>query len=204
MNVPSILMTVGRQFYKLYEYVDEARNDGVSKRIPVTAIPEGMIRGLSKILLAHPDAIVKVTADGKTLADLAYELYLLDLITREQWEELAANLQPFWTGEDLKAGDYVPEQMLTITYALSKVPDKQHSDLIDQFGLEFCMGIFGWSPFTGFQLVLPNDNNDELTDKLAHLQPLIDMGYVEPVHVVYEEDQKDFCVPPWYEVEDDD
>jgi hypothetical protein len=178
-QVPSILMTVGRKFYKLHEYIDEASNMGISKRIPITGIPEGMVPGLSKIFLAHPDAIVKVTDPNYSLTDLAQALVDLQKLTNVQYARFVEDVQPFWTGENLQPGDYVPEQMLILTYALSLLEPPALKELVQKMGLVFCMGIFGWSYFSGFEYVL-KPGEEELPKDLAHLE-----GYVEPVHVIY-------------------
>lgn len=183
-QVPSLLMTVGRKYYKLYQYVDEAQNIGVSKRIPITAIPDGLVKGLSKIFLAHPDAIVKVTASDKTFADLAYALYEKDYLTAVQYQKIIEDVPAYWTGEELHPNDLVPERMLDVTYALSKVPGPEHMGLGETFGLEFCMGIFGYSYYSGIEYVC-KPGEDELPAELAHLD-----GYVEPVHIMYNNDSE--------------
>lgn len=184
-NVPSLLMCVGEQYYKLFEFIDEAKAHGISKRIPVNTVPEGLEKGLSKIFVAHPKAIVKVTVEGKTLADLAYALLEAGVLSQEQWEALVDLEQPFWTGQELKSGDFVPERMLDITEAFSKLDSQQARQLEKELGLQFCMGIFGFSPFGGFELVL-KDNEEEIPEEFAHLE-----GLVEPVHVRYIDEEED-------------
>jgi hypothetical protein len=179
-NVPSVLMCVGRKYYKLYQIINEAYNAGVSKRIPANTIPEGLEVGVSKIFLAHPDAIVKVNKPGCILQDLAYDLVQLEAMTQTQFMKLVDVEKPYWTGHELNAEDFVPECMLDVAIALSTLPDEDHQKMVEKYNLEFCMGIFGFSFFGGFQYVC-RPNEDELPVELSHLE-----GYVEPVHVVYE------------------
>lgn len=183
-SVPSLLMTVGEQFYKLHEFIDEAEVAGVSKRIPIKSIPEGLQKGISKIFCAHPRAIVKVTAEGKTLQDLAYSLLEEGFIPEEQWTELVELEAPFWTGEELNAYDPVPAAMLDITYALSKLEGRKLAELEKELGLAYCMGIFGYSPFGGFQFVLGEDEND-IPEGFEDVRTLASLGYVDPVRVKY-------------------
>jgi hypothetical protein len=181
---PSLLMCVGRKFYKLYELVQEAENYGISKRIPITAIPEGMVRGLSKLLVAHPDAIVKVTAPGCTLQDLAWSLVDLGLLTQMQFAKLVDLDVPFWTGNELKPYDFVPESMLDVAMALSMTNDEDHERLVKEFELEFCMGVVGYSFVTGIQYVT-KPGEVGLPPELAHLE-----GYVDPVHIEYVDEEQ--------------
>ena len=184
-RIPSLLMVAGRQHYKLHRFIDEAENYGVSKRISVQSIPEGLDQALSKIFIAHPRAIVKVTAEGKTLADLAYRLLEMGMLTQVQWAKLVDLELPYWAGEELRPFDPVPECMLDITYALSQVEDDEHRELVKEFSLEFCLGIIGWSPFQGFQLVLPHGKSELPPDLEEAIGHHVASGYLEPVHVVY-------------------
>jgi hypothetical protein len=176
----SLLTIYGLEFYALHEVIEENEAYGVSKRIPITSIPEGLEKGASKIFCAHPHAIVRVTVEGKTLADLAYALLEEGFFTLAQWNKLVELDQPYWTGEELQPYDFVPESMLEISMALSK--SENWKVLMDEFKIEFCMGVIGYTPFTGFQYIA-GDNEDGLPPELEHLD-----GYIEPVHVVYKED----------------
>jgi hypothetical protein len=185
-KAPSLLMCVGRQHYSLAEFVEEAESHGLSKRIPVNSIPEGLVPGLSKIFVAHPDAIVKVRVSDRTLIGLACELVDLGTLSQEKFADLVDMEKPFWTGQELHADDFVPAGMLDITLALSKTSDEDRARLIHDYDLEFVMGVFGWSLFSGFQLVLPKGEGS-LPQDLDHLDPLVDSGYVEMVHMEYDE-----------------
>lgn len=185
-DAPSILVVYGRKHYKLQEMIEENEDIGVSKRLPSTAVPEGMQRGVSKILCAHPDAIVKVTAEGASLADLAYALLEEGTLTQVQWSRLVELDQPYWTGEELEPYDFVPGSMLDVAMALSRSPNRDKH--VRTYGLEFCMGVAGYAPYSGVQLVMP-DGKQDLPQEYKHLEPLIDTGEVEPVYVRYENDK---------------
>lgn len=175
----SILMCVGEESYSLDSFISEAYDLGVSKRIPKTAIPEGIIPGLSKLFLAHAKAIVKTTRGN--LKELAYDLFMLGEIQETAWQGLVDLDQPFWENDKLSPGDFVPLPMLTITRALSRLKENIHEDLKEKFGLVYCQGVFGYAPITSIQYVA-KAGEDDLPDDLIHLS-----GYVEPVKVVYKD-----------------
>lgn len=174
--IPSVLMTVGRQYYTLAGFIDEAKEMGVSKRIPTTSIPEGLVPGMSKIFIAHPDAIVKVTAKGKRLADL------VRVVLGETY--VSPDYAPYWEQEDIQPNEVVPDHMLSITYAFSKLPAEERAKLTVEYGLDFHMGVIGYTYFEGVQFVMP-EGAEDLPKDAKHIQPLIDSGYVQPVHIVY-------------------
>lgn len=191
MEPASILMCVGKEHYALHEMLVEYKLMGPSKRIPLTTIPEGLIPLQSKIFISHPDAIIKVTAEGKTLADLAEAIQEFGAWEYQAYEGIAERLaeKPFWTGEELNAEDYVPDDMLFIAQAMSALPTAYRNGLVEKFELEFCMGVVGYSHFTEIQLVLPG-GVDELPEDMQHLEPLIEAGVIKPVWVEYEEDNE--------------
>jgi hypothetical protein len=172
-------MCVGRKFYKLHEAVEEYKEQGVSKRVSNTAIPEGLVPWRSKIFVAHPDAIVKVTAEGKTLADLAYTLLENGCLSEDDWDSLVEMANPYWTGKELHSEDFVPVSMLVIAIALSKMPEHEQDALKQELGLEFCMGIFGFAYLSGIEYVAKPGETD-LPANMKHLK-----GYVQPVEVFY-------------------
>lgn len=182
-KAPSLLVCYGRQFYKLHELVWESKAHGISKRIPIKSIPEGLQKGVSKIFAAHPDAIIKVKADGKSLHDLAYDLYMDGFFSAVEWQNLVELTDPYWNGETLQPFDFVPACMLSVSMALSQSPKRD--TLVGEYDVEFCMGIIGYSPFSGFQWVAGKDD-EGLPEEIAHLD-----GYVEAVHVIYDDGEED-------------
>lgn len=178
-ETPSLLLCYGLQYYKLHELIYEAETQGLSKRVPITSIPEGMEHIKSKLFVAHPHAIVKVTEEDQTLQDLAYDLYEQGFLSEKEWNALVELEVPYWDGQELEADDFVPASMLDVAIALSKVDTRQKNKMIKKYGIEFCQGIVGYSYFTGFQYIV-KEGEDGLPDELANLD-----GYVEAVRPVY-------------------
>lgn len=57
-GVKHILIGVGQKYYPdVPSFIDEARTQGVSKRLPRDFKPEGLTLGQSKLILAHPKAV---------------------------------------------------------------------------------------------------------------------------------------------------
>lgn len=171
-RVPSALMVVGRKFYKLHEMVEEYKDMGISKRIPVTSIPEGIVPMKSKLFVAHPDAIIRVTVDGKTLLDLALDLVDEELITPEDLVEIVEMEQDFWEGEDLNPEDLVPTPMLTLAMAYSQSMHQGH--YIGAYGVETCMGVVGYAYLDRIEYVV-RDGEEELPEELSHLDDIIEL-----------------------------
>lgn len=174
-----IKMYAGEEHYTVGEFIREARDIGVSKRIPKTAIPEGIVPGVSRIFIAHNKAILICTAgDIRDLADDLTDLDLLNSETKgffelvEPWGVEAGELLP---------DDFVPEQMINLVMAFEDVEPDISRELIKKYGIEFQPGIIGWSYLTGLQYVLPKGEN-ELPAELAHIE------HLEPVYVEYEQD----------------
>lgn len=192
-NPPSLLMTVGRKYYRLHEIVDEVSAHGLSKRIPVNSIPEGLVPMASKVFLAHPDALVIVTAEEYTLEDLVYALFELGVFEHAQIEAFVDLDKRYWAGQPLKETDFVPEPMFWIAYALSKMSvaiPEDYARVVDKFGVQYQLAIFGYTPFGGIEVVLKDSEND-LPTELDHLRPFVDDGTVEMVHVDYTSEDDD-------------
>lgn len=178
---PSALMVVGRKYYKLHEMVWEYKDMGISKRIPTSSIPEGLVPDESKLFVAHPDAIIKVTADGKGLMELALELMAEDLLTPGEVEEITEMELDFWPDQELKAEDYVPAAMLTLAMAYSQ--SERKAALSKQYKIETCMGVIGYAYLDRIEYVV-KDGEEGLPDDLKHLE-----GTVTPVSYEYEDDE---------------
>jgi len=189
----SLLFCVGEEHYGLDEFIVEAQRMGVSKRIPLTYIPDGLVPYESHVLLAHPQAIVRVTAEGRDLVDLAYALLEMDTIVADDimaLMDVEKEKIHGWTGDNLKAEDYVPLPMLTISRAISTLPTFFKTKLEKEYGIEYMMGVFGFAPFGRIEFVLP-DGVDTLPEEHKDIQAYIDAGIVTPVHVTYMEDDND-------------
>lgn len=185
MNTPpSLLFWVGEDNYALWEVIEEYRVMGPSKRIPVKAIPAGLEQGASKLFFAHAKAILQVTLGDETLEDLAYELVDEGVLTAAQLADFVDLTTPFrwWEEhEELQPNDFVPDAMLTVAVAFSKLPGDRRAQLERKYGIEYYPGVFGYSYFTGLQYVCHPDE-DDLPEELEHLR-----GYVEPVRIVYDD-----------------
>lgn len=178
-RVPSVLMCVGKSFYSLHDMVEEYRDMGISKRIPITSIPDGLVPMKSKLFVAHPDAIIRVTVDGKTLMDLALDLVDEGLLTSDELYEITMMEQDFWFSDELKAEDEVPTPMLTLAIAYSRSQFQAH--YIGAYGVETCMGIVGYAYLDRIEYVV-RDGEEELPEDLSHLD-----GEIELVSYDYED-----------------
>lgn len=189
-HAPSIIMFAGEDNYTLASFIDEAESQGVSKRIPVTSIPQGLVPAVSKIFIAHPKAIIQVGAEAYTLEDLAYRLLEMGYLTGQQWANLVEIDMPkgAWQKVHLQPFDPVPACMLDIAYAFSLASAAEQRELTGEFSLTFDPGVVGFSHLTALEYVLPM-GVDQLPDNTnPELAQAIDSGYVTPVHVIYPDD----------------
>jgi len=53
---PDLIMWVGKDFYTVGSFIEEARQYGVNKRIPSTGEPPLIVPGVTRLFLAHPHA----------------------------------------------------------------------------------------------------------------------------------------------------
>jgi hypothetical protein len=162
-----IIMWVGEEHYTVREFIEEAKQMGVSKRIPRTAIPEGIVPGESRIFIKHHKAIVHCN----DLVGLGEELG----IPIEQ--DIEDSLDP---------DTPLPENMLRLVMELDEIRSDSH-ELYDAIAGElsydvwYSPGVIGYSYITGLQYVA-YDDEDDLPENLQHMSHL-----VEPVRVVYDE-----------------
>lgn len=168
----SILMCVGKSFYELHEMVEEYQDMGISKRLPITSIPDGLIPYKSKLFVAHPDAIIRVTVDGKTLLDLALDLADEELLTADEVYEITMMEEDFWFSDDLNSEDPIPEPMLTLALAYSRSQHKAH--YIGAYGVETCMGVVGYAYMDRLEYVV-RDGEETLPEELAHLDDELEL-----------------------------
>jgi hypothetical protein len=185
-QLPSILVCYGLEHYSnLAATINECRDQGISRKIPTTAIPQGMVSGMSKIFCAHPKAIMRVTKEGKSLSDVAYALFELEAMSEAAYIKWTSLTEPFWTGAELKSSDFVPDNMLDLTYSFALLTDAEQKELVKEYGIEWCQGIFGYGIYDRVEFVL-DDGETGLPDEYKHLE-----GLVTPVHVVYKDDSND-------------
>lgn len=174
---PSLIMCVGRKFYKLHEMVEEYQLMGISKRISITSLPEGVKPLESKIFVAHPDAIVQVGPEF-LLFDLARMLYDEGLLTQEEVEEVGIY---DWVMPDFEPTTEVPRPMLTLALALSKSPNKSMYDAA--YHIKYIQGIVGFAYLERLEYVA-REGETELPAQYAHLE-----DEVEVVKYTYPEDK---------------
>ena len=154
-----IIMWVGEEHYTVGSFIREAERMGVSKRIPRTAIPEGIVLGQSRILIKHRQAILQ----AERLESLFIEL------------QIAYNLSE----------EYMPpDGMLRLVMFLEEL---QMADLpawerlVEVYALTWTSGVIGYSYITSIQYIAYDDEK-ELPEDLQHLA-----DYIEPVKIIYEE-----------------
>jgi hypothetical protein len=184
--VTSLLTYFGQDNYSLKEAMDEVKDQGASRRIPNTMVPEGIVPGKSKLFLAHAKAIVKVTAPDCTLKDLASALFGLWMMSQDDIINIVDELdQAYWVTDKLEPFDYVPGPMLKIAYTLSSAPPEVQRQLERDLQIVYCPGIFGWSTINGLEYVV-KPGEDDLPTNLAQHE-----GYIKPVRPVYLDDPDD-------------
>jgi hypothetical protein len=177
-----LAMWVGEEHYPWpIDFIEEARKQGVSKQIPKTAIP--MIEpGKTRLVLIHPRALVTVNTDGMTMMDLALELereiigHFEDDEEDEAREYMLQHIIDPETGRNMpKLTEWLKEAEIADFVDLKRLEEK--------YGIEYHPGFIGYTFLTGMQWIAP----DEATDLPKELR-----GYgIEPVRVVYEENEND-------------
>lgn len=151
-----LLMWVGTDQYTVSEFIREAQQMGVSKRISRTAIPEGVVPGKSKLLIKHRAAIV----NSPRLDELA-EQTGLNLQMPEDMLKLTIALEDL---RDFNHQEYFQEWQI----------------LVKDFEITWSPGVIGYTTITGVQYVA-HEHEDELPEDLAHMDNLI-----EPIRVMPE------------------
>ncbi|KPL21849.1 MAG: hypothetical protein AMJ93_08605 [Anaerolineae bacterium SM23_84] len=171
-----LLMWVGATYYPTSEdFASECIHQGLSKRTAITSVPEGIVNGVSRLFLIHPWACLTVDEEnGHTLEELHDRLESLDNPLISEWLQ-DWDRNPAW----------VIRQIIEKT---SKEPPAQEpwyeaTMIIEDCGVIFTPGVFGFSYITGMQYVVSKGETD-LPDELK------DRG-IEPVRVVYDEEEQD-------------
>ena len=115
MNKPiDIIMWAGEEHYTVGSFIREAERMGVSKRIPRTAIPEGIVPGQSRILIKHRQAILQ----AERLESLFIELQITyDL--PEEYMPPDGMLRLVMFLEDLRETDLPAWERLVEGYAVT-------------------------------------------------------------------------------------
>lgn len=183
-NPPDLLMWVGKEYYTVGSFIKEAKKQGVSKRISITSIPEGLEQGRSRVLICHPEAILKVTDERWDIGDFMDALFDHGLINLEEALFDIDRDELYWQEETLQPMDFVPADMLKVVMALDKADKKLRDDLIDKYKIIWHPGIIGYAYLTRLEYVC-KEGETTLPPDLAHLD-----GYVQPVIVERDDDRE--------------
>ena len=179
-----ILMYVGGDNYTVPAYLSEAKQWGVSKRIPSGSIPDGLIPGVSRIFLWHNEAIPLVRAEGKTmrdLTDLLVEKNLLD----EQTATILELREPWKPEEHLLPSSYVPPHVLRLTCIIQLQEPHVRREIEKALEIEWQGGVIMWSYLGKPQYIVGKDGKvpTEIAQKYGDI--------LEYVQVEYQEDDDD-------------
>jgi len=151
-----IFMWAGEEHYTVGAFIREADRLGVSKRIPRTAIPEGIVPGQSRILIKHRQAIVH-----GNLKDL---LRKLDEASYLHHCEL-------------------PNDMLRLVLFLETLKEKDFDiwqELVEGYELTWSPGVIGYSYITSIQYIAYDDEK-ELPEDLQNIEgvEIVRIEYVD-------------------------
>jgi len=156
MEAYDLIMWAGEEHYTVGEFIREAEQMGVSKRISRTSIPEGVVPGKSRLLIKHRYAIV-----NSPRLDELVERTGLNLVMPDDMLKLTIALEDLRDDHDQ---EYFAEWQI----------------LVDEFDITWSPGVIGYTILTGVQYVA-HEHETALPEDLAHMDNLI-----EPIRVVFE------------------
>jgi hypothetical protein len=162
-----IIMWCGAEQYTVGSFIREAERMGVSKRIPRTAIPEGIVPGQSRILIKHRQAIVH--------SERLDELFLT--------VSHVYNILEFALIDESRKGLNIPDTMLRMVMFLEdlKVSDPvTWEKFVEVYGLTWSPGVIGYSYITSIQYVAYDDEK-ELPEDLQNIEG------IEIIRIEYDE-----------------
>ncbi len=138
-----ILVFRGAEYWPTPEdVIREVHAQGLSVRIPRNNIPEGMVKGLSRIALAHIKAVMvieKGTAEELRAAFQALEDEEVDRVLARPYE-------------------HAPSRWLEMPESEAK------REILERFGVSFKPGIFAFCYWTGTSYYLKPDENEAPPD----------------------------------------
>jgi hypothetical protein len=171
-----LLMMIGSDRYTVPAYIREARAAGVSKRIPSTGIPQGIVPGLSRLFLWHNQVIPLVRAEGKSLFDLVTRLIEMGKLNQDTARTL--ELAEHWCPTDLLLpADYVPAHILRVTCIIQDLKPSERRKLEKDFEIEWQGAVFSWSYLGRVQCVVPENATED--DIPEHLRGRDDLDFVK-------------------------
>jgi hypothetical protein len=148
---PDILMCVGSEHYATpQQFIDEAAIMGVSKRLPMSAPPQGLVAGVSRIFFRHERACAvfgqSSPSDDPVAQAQAREAFLADLHgLNDEVVELT-----FATWQKQRKDQLHPDSLL---YTISTWHRAAVDAVYAKHQVAFAPGVFGYSYFGGFALV---------------------------------------------------
>lgn len=139
-----LLMHVGSDNYTVPRYLREAKEWGVSKRIPGNSIPEGIVPGVSRLFLWHSEVIPLVRAEEKNLQDVALWLVKLGVLSEEKYHVFEFD-RPWHPEEILLPSSFVPPFILKLTCMIQDLELDKRRELEREFKIEWQGAIFSWT-----------------------------------------------------------
>jgi hypothetical protein len=178
-----LLALVGDDNYTVPQYIEESKRYGVSKRVALNAIPEGIVPGVSRLFLWHTKAIPLIRAYGCSLRDVVARLMSMGAITQD--EATVYELGENWSVPDglLEPSSYVPPHILVVTCAIQRLEPGDRRAIERDFEIEWQGGIFSWCYLGQVQMVLPDDATEDDIPEDVRYRGDIDFVKVEYVGV---------------------
>jgi hypothetical protein len=138
-----ILVFRGAEYWPTPEdVIREVHTQGLSVRIPRNNIPEGMVKGLSRIALAHIKAVMVIEKGTAEELRAAFEA-----LKDEQVDRVLA-----------RTYEHAPSRWLEMSESQAK------REILDRFGVSFKPGIFAFCYWTGTAYYLKPDENEAPQD----------------------------------------
>lgn len=174
-NAVDLLMQVGKEFYpRISVFIKEANEWGVSKRIPIKSVPEGIVPGVSRMFLWHSEAI---PVPGKGLLALVSALVENNLLADDMYHALGDD---DWEPADAFLPDsYVPDNILRVAMALQDAPPGLRADLEERYEVTWQPGVFMYTVLGQLEYVVGKEET-EMPQEVSRLGDI-----VKPVTVEY-------------------
>lgn len=185
-GVVDLLMQVGADNYTIPQFEAEARRDGVSKRIAITSVPEGIVPGVSRLFLWHPQAI-PLTSKGYLA--LVNSLVGDGLLDQDVYDNLTEEEESWCPSDYLLPDDFVPARVLEVTRALHNAPPKVRASYEEFFEINWQGGVFMYTILGNLEYVVRKGETDVPDDvaRLGNIVKAVRVRYVndkgEPVDV---------------------
>jgi len=159
-QVKDLLMCVGVEHYPTaQDFIDEAVQQGVSKRLPVQSPPKGMVPHISRIYFRHERAILFTL--GATESLVAELRGLGDEVVERAWA--------VWERDH---PDAHLRHLPSLIWRLGELHLPTVDEVLKRHGVAFFAGVVGYTHFTGFAYVTNAKTGTEivLPDSLDGLE----------------------------------